>query len=94
MLKCQLSRYAASDLGLHCLFMSHKKDARLIWVNLFIRHMFTTLSKRIIFCIISMPTTPHWVHVISLILCSLVKTGVHVCISRQHVIFLIIGLFW
>ena len=25
---------AASDLGLHCLPMSHKKDARLIWVNL------------------------------------------------------------
>ena len=22
-----------SDLGLHCLPMSHKKDARLIWVN-------------------------------------------------------------
>ena len=24
---------APSDLGLHCLPMSHKKDARLIWVN-------------------------------------------------------------
>ena len=24
---------AASDLGLHCLSMSHKKDARLKWVN-------------------------------------------------------------
>ena len=24
---------AASDLGLHCLPMSHKKDARLIWVK-------------------------------------------------------------
>ena len=23
----------ASDLGLHCLPMSHKNDARLIWVN-------------------------------------------------------------
>ena len=23
----------ASDLGLHCLPMSHKMDARLIWVN-------------------------------------------------------------
>ena len=23
----------ASDLGLHCLHMSHKKDTRLIWVN-------------------------------------------------------------
>ena len=26
---------AVSDLGLHCLFMSNKMDARLIWVNLF-----------------------------------------------------------
>ena len=25
----------ASDLGLPCLPMSHKKDARLIWVNIF-----------------------------------------------------------
>ena len=24
----------ASNLGLHCLPLSHKKDARLIWVNL------------------------------------------------------------
>ena len=24
---------AASDLGLHCLPLSHKKDARLIWVE-------------------------------------------------------------
>ena len=24
---------AASDLGLHCLYMSHKKDTRLIWVK-------------------------------------------------------------
>ena len=24
---------AASDLGLHCLPMSHKKEARLIWVK-------------------------------------------------------------
>ena len=29
----QMPRSAASDLGLHCLPMSHKKDARLIWVN-------------------------------------------------------------
>ena len=27
---------AASDQGLHCLPMSHKKDARLIWVNTFV----------------------------------------------------------
>ena len=26
---------AASDLGLHCLPMSHRKYARLIWVNVF-----------------------------------------------------------
>ena len=25
--------FAASDLGLLCLSMSHKKDARLIWVK-------------------------------------------------------------
>ena len=24
---------SASDLGLHCLPMSHRKEARLIWVN-------------------------------------------------------------
>ena len=29
-----MPRSAAADLGLHCLPMSHKKDARLIWVNL------------------------------------------------------------
>ena len=27
-------RFAASHLGLFCLPMSHKKDARFIWVNL------------------------------------------------------------
>ena len=31
----QTPRSAASDLGLHCLPMSHKKDARLIWANPF-----------------------------------------------------------
>ena len=29
----QTQRSAASDLGLHYLHMSHKNDARLIWVN-------------------------------------------------------------
>ena len=29
----QTLRFAASDLVLHCLPMSHKKDARLIWVK-------------------------------------------------------------
>ena len=30
----QMPRLAASDLGMHCKPMSHKKDARLIRVNL------------------------------------------------------------
>ena len=29
----QTPRFAVSDLVLHCLLMSHKKDARLIWVK-------------------------------------------------------------
>ena len=29
----QTLQNAASDLGLQCLHMSHKKDARLIWVK-------------------------------------------------------------
>ena len=29
----QTLRFVASDLVLHCLPMSYKKDARLIWVN-------------------------------------------------------------
>ena len=29
----QTSRSATSDLGLHCLPLSHKKDAKLIWVE-------------------------------------------------------------
>ena len=28
-----MPHYVASDLGLHCLPMSHKKDTRLIWVK-------------------------------------------------------------
>ena len=32
----QTPRYAASDLGLHCLPMSHKKDAINVWVNIII----------------------------------------------------------
>ena len=28
-----MPRFAASDLGLHCLPKSHKKDARLKWVK-------------------------------------------------------------
>ena len=30
----QTPRFAASDLGLHCLPMSHEWDSRLIWVSL------------------------------------------------------------
>ena len=29
-----MPQFAASDLGLRCLPMSHKKDARLIWVKM------------------------------------------------------------
>ena len=29
----QTPHSVASDLGLHCLFLSHKHDAILIWVN-------------------------------------------------------------
>ena len=29
----QTPHHAASGLGLHCLHMSHKKDARLMWVK-------------------------------------------------------------
>ena len=35
--------YAASDLVLHCLPMSHKKDARLIWVNRELYQFFKTV---------------------------------------------------
>ena len=31
----QTLHYAVSDLNLHCLSMSHKKNARLIWVDMF-----------------------------------------------------------
>ena len=47
---------AASDLGLHCLPMSHKKDARFIWVKCVgNRFMFysenTFLVSLTIFCV-------------------------------------------
>ena len=35
----QTPRYVASDLDLHCLPLSHKKDARLIWANIFTREI-------------------------------------------------------
>ena len=31
-----MPRFAASDLAQHCLHMSHKKEARLIWVKKFL----------------------------------------------------------
>ena len=37
LIRYQMPRFAASDLGLYSLPMSHKKDARLIWVNVFLR---------------------------------------------------------
>ena len=33
----QMPRFATSNLGLYSLPMSHKKDARPIWVNVFLR---------------------------------------------------------
>ena len=36
----QMPHSVASDLGLHCSSMSHKKDARLIWVNYACKLMF------------------------------------------------------
>ena len=48
----QTPRFAASDLVLHCLSMSHKKDVRLIWVkhvktrvNTFYQKNVTTISN-------------------------------------------------
>ena len=44
----QTTRSAASGLGLYCLPTSHKKDARLIWVNLFMQEkLFHILSPYI-----------------------------------------------
>ena len=34
-----MPHFAASDLGLHSLPMSHKKDARLIWVDMAENHV-------------------------------------------------------
>ena len=42
-----MQRFAASDLGLHCLRMSHKKNARLIWFK------FRTFMKKISFSQVS-----------------------------------------
>ena len=37
----------ASDLGIHCLPMSHKKDTRLIWVIIIICCRWTKISRNI-----------------------------------------------
>ena len=34
----QKLHFVASDLGLHCLPMSHKEDTRLIWVKIYFNH--------------------------------------------------------
>ena len=41
----QMPGFAASDLALYSLPMSHKKDARLIWVNVFLRPPRGSLSS-------------------------------------------------
>ena len=38
------------DLGMHCLHMSHKKDARLIWVSQIIA--LSSVDKHISFCFV------------------------------------------
>ena len=40
-----MPRFAASYLGLFCLPMSHKKDARLIWVNIFMNVQFLIIFQ-------------------------------------------------
>ena len=43
----QTAHSAVSDLGLHCLPMSHKKDTKLIWVKeLWPRHKITDTKMR------------------------------------------------
>ena len=38
-------RFAASHLGLFCLPMSHKRDARLIWVKMFIEGIIDVMTQ-------------------------------------------------
>ena len=44
-----MPHYAASDLGLHCLLISQKKDVRLIWGNLFSRHQTGLIATKPVF---------------------------------------------
>ena len=44
----QTPRSVASDLGLHCLPMSHKKDAMLVWVKEILELFFRVEVWRII----------------------------------------------
>ena len=41
----QMPHSATSDLGLHCLPRSQKRDTRLIWVKGFNKHTYTLLKK-------------------------------------------------
>ena len=41
-----MPRSAASGLGQHCLPMSNKKEAMLIWVNFWIRILFMGMPDR------------------------------------------------
>ena len=44
----QTSHSVASDLGLHCLPMPHKKDARHIWVKIAINLLSRNLRSRLL----------------------------------------------
>ena len=47
-----MPRSAASDLGLHCLpmSMSHKKDTRLIWVNVLVAFFIQKDGVNVVCC--------------------------------------------
>ena len=58
-----MSRFAASDMGLRCLPMTHKKDARFIWVNVVHTFVFFFLKKKNRFplsCLVSGFTGNSW----------------------------------
>ena len=48
----------ASDLGLHCLYMSHEKDARLIWVKLNVLYFFTRDAQVAVKQLLDLPSDP------------------------------------
>ena len=41
----QTPQHAASGLDLHCLPVSHKNDARLIWVNTIVMYVYHRITK-------------------------------------------------